>query len=181
LPTTRENKNPPIEIKDSSPSICDLNTVITGLPQTGLCKDETQQEIGRLVEICAKDTMRKNINIASFLHWIKPAVLHRQVLLLQREGDASANGYISWAWVNDETLAEYHSTPRFSLQPSEWNEGLNLIVVDFCALGSSEKIIRQLYKKTAALYKLGAQSINVCVRDATGVPVKNIKVKSNHD
>ncbi|MEJ2794650.1 toxin-activating lysine-acyltransferase [Iodobacter sp. LRB] len=84
-----------------------------------------QMYIGAVVELCGQDALRKNIDIKSFLHWIKPAVLHDQFLLLQNESDVSPSAYITWAFVDKKTLHRHSYGPRFVLHPSEWNEGTN--------------------------------------------------------
>lgn len=128
-------------------------------PLTDKFKDADQQQIGMLLELCAQIPERKKIDICSFLHWIKPAVLHNQYLTLSREGGVLPCGYFSWAWINESTLARYMTNERFILHPSEWNEGEYFVIVDFCCLGDARDFIRNLLKKKGALKNLGLDTV----------------------
>ncbi|MGL5600498.1 MAG: toxin-activating lysine-acyltransferase [Silvania sp.] len=128
-------------------------------PLTDKSRDTNQQQIGALLELCARIPDCAGIDICSFLHWVKPAVLHHQYLFLWREGDVQPYGYISWAWVNKETLRRYINDERFILHPSEWNEGDNLVIIDFCCLDNTTPCLRQLLKKRRELRKLGLNSV----------------------
>lgn len=55
-----------------------LNNQITELSYGPLSKVEVTHELGQFLEIMSKCKTRKELNLASFLHWIKPAVIHRQ-------------------------------------------------------------------------------------------------------
>lgn len=139
------------------PVISSINAAIH--PLTNKFKDTNQQQIGVLLELCARAPFRSRIDIGSFLHWVKPAVFHHQYLLLWQEGDVSPYGYISWAWVNNTTLIRYLNDERFILHPSEWNEGENFIVVDFCCLGDMRRCFRYLLEKRNALKNMGLNTV----------------------
>ena len=128
-------------------------------PLTDKFKDTNQQQIGALLELCARIPDRAGIDICSFLHWVKPAVLHHQYLFLWRERDIQPYGYTSWAWVNTETLKRYINDERFILHPSEWNEGDNLIIVDFFCLDNASFCLRRLLKKCRELKLLGLDTV----------------------
>lgn len=157
-----------------------INTCIR--PPAEKSKAHFQMHIGALLEICGQDALRKNIDIKSFLHWIKPAILHDQFLLLQNAGEVSSSAYITWAFVNKETLHRYSYGPRFILHPSEWNEGTHLIVVDFCSLTDPRRLFKKLLNKAKALHELGIESITVCTRDKSGLPIHlhQIYLKAHH-
>ncbi|CAI2161191.1 ACP:hemolysin acyltransferase (hemolysin-activating protein) [Serratia fonticola] len=131
--------------------ISSINAMIH--PLTNKFKDTNQQQIGVLLELCARIPDRAGIDVRSFLHWVKPAVLHHQYLLLLREGDVLPYGYISWAWVNEATLTRYINDERFILHPSEWNEGEHFVIMDFCCLGDASYCLRHLFKKRWELKK----------------------------
>ncbi len=139
------------------PVISSINAAIH--PLTDKFKDANQQQIALLLELCARDPFRASVDIRSFLHWVKPAVYHHQYLLLWQEGDVSPYGYISWAWVNDTTLIRYLNDGRFILHPSEWNEGENFIVVDFCCLGDAKRCLRYLLKRRDELKNIGLNAV----------------------
>jgi hemolysin-activating ACP:hemolysin acyltransferase len=75
-----------------------------------------------------------------------------------------------WAWVNDETLNRYFTETKFFLHPSEWNEGNYLIVVDFCCLFNSRKVISSLLKDSKITQ---GNRVHYCVRNEKGIPVKS--------
>ncbi|WP_164521485.1 toxin-activating lysine-acyltransferase [Iodobacter ciconiae] len=105
-----------------------ISTINAGIKSSSeKLKPYFQMYIGAMVELCSQDALRKDLDIKSFLHWIKPAVLHDQFLFLQNDGEVSPSAYITWAFVNEETLHRYSHGPRFVLHPSEWNEGTTIL------------------------------------------------------
>jgi len=141
----------------SSFNISSINALLH--PLTDKFKDTDQQQIGMLLELCAQIPARKKIDICSFLHWVKPAVLHHQYLVLSREGDILPYGYISWAWINEATFTRYSTDDRFILHPSEWNEGKVFVIIDFCCLGDAAYCLRNLLKKRRVLKQFGLNAI----------------------
>lgn len=153
----------------------EINAFICGNVQPVKYKNEVQQTIGEIVEVCARNEIRSKIDLASFLHWVKPAILHNQFIFLEREGDISPSGYVLWAWVDEDTLDRYMRTTGFSLHPSEWNEGTNLIVVDFCVHGDAGATISKLYRRIKDIRGLSFRDINICIRNNIGESVKTNK------
>ena len=151
-------------------------------PPSAKSKQHLQMYLGELLEVCSQDAIRRNIDIKSFLHWIKPAVLHDQYLQIKNEGEVNTSGYITWAFVNDKTLQRYIQGARFVLHPSEWNEGQHLIVVDFCSIGDPRRFFKKALRQAKVLTEAGVASITVCTRDKMGNPVKShhIYVKNIH-
>ncbi|WP_157236156.1 toxin-activating lysine-acyltransferase [Chitiniphilus shinanonensis] len=137
--------------------------------------------MGALLDICVQDPQRSSLDLRTFVHWLKPAVLHSQFLLLQDEGEVVPSGYVTWAWVDDATALRYQNAPRFVLHPSEWHEGLHLVVMDFCVLGDPTRFMRRLLRCTRHLARRGAASINVCIRDACGLPIRCHSIHPQHD
>ncbi|MGF1683885.1 toxin-activating lysine-acyltransferase [Photobacterium minamisatsumaniensis] len=152
-----------------------LNASFIGRGQKGKYKEEVLQELGQFLEIIAKDKDRRDINISSFLHWVKPAILHDQYWLIKNDGDLEPSGYVLWAWVSRRTLNEYFTQERFALHPMCWNEGEHLIVVDFIIADkfSSRTVIRDLYRKVRNKTGISYKSINISIRDKTGSVVKH--------
>lgn len=56
---------------------CFFNSQISDLAYGSLSKVEVNHESGQFVEVMSKCNKRRELNLASFLHWIKPAVIHR--------------------------------------------------------------------------------------------------------
>ncbi|USD61665.1 toxin-activating lysine-acyltransferase [Vibrio sp. SCSIO 43140] len=156
-------------------SVCQFNSQFSGLPYGPLTKIEVTHELGLFVEVMAKCDKRKELNLASFLHWIKPAVIHRQYKLLKLSSDVEFTGYVIWAWVDDLTLSKYMTQARFSLKPMNWNEGQNLIVVDWFSEKNTFSQLRALYKNFLSSTKIERSEVNICVRDETGNIIKTNK------
>ncbi|KGY11879.1 hypothetical protein NM22_11340 [Vibrio tubiashii] len=156
-------------------SISFYNSRITGCSYGALSKAEVTHELGQFIEIMVKSKTRQKINIASFLHWIKPAVIHRQYKFLKLSSDVGFTGYVIWAWVDDLTLSNYMTQPRFSLKPMNWNEGNNLVVVDWFVEKNRVSQLKELYKHVASSTKIRRGEINMCIRDEQGNVIKTNK------
>ncbi|EKO3570929.1 toxin-activating lysine-acyltransferase [Vibrio metschnikovii] len=152
-----------------------VNSQITGLPYGPLSKVEVTHELGQFLEIMAKCDKRRELNLASFLHWIKPAVIHRQYKFLKLSSDVGFTGYVIWAWVDDLTLSNYMTQPRFSLKPMNWNEGSNLIVVDWFVEKNRASQLKGLYKHVMFSTNISRREINICIRDSQGNIIKTNK------
>ncbi len=156
-------------------SVSFRNGQITKLPYGPLSKMEVTHELGQFIEIMSKCNMRQGLNLASFLHWIKPAVIHRQYKFLKLSGDVGFTGYVIWAWVDDSTLSNYMTQPRFSLKPMNWNEGRNLIVIDWFVEKNRASQLKELYKHVISSTKISRKEINICIRDSQGNVIKTNK------
>ncbi|MFB9217783.1 toxin-activating lysine-acyltransferase [Vibrio sinaloensis] len=151
------------------------NSQITGIEYGPLSKVEVTHEIGQFLEVMSKCVKRKKLNLASFLYWIKPAVIHRQYKFLKLSSDIGFTGYVIWAWVDDLTLSNYMTQPRFSLKPMNWNEGSNLIVVDWFVERNRKSQLKNLYKHVMTSAKISRGEINICIRDDQGNIIKTNK------
>lgn len=156
-------------------SISLVNSQISGIPYGPLSKAEVTHELGQFLEIMAKCAKRRELNLASFFHWIKPAVIHRQYKFLNSPSDIGFTGYIIWAWVDDSTLSNYMTQPRFSLKPMNWNEGSHLIVVDWFVEKNRASQLKELYKHVMSSTKINRHEINICIRDDQGHIIKTNK------
>ncbi|WP_045422383.1 toxin-activating lysine-acyltransferase [Vibrio jasicida] len=156
-------------------NISTINASLIGRPQIGKYKTEVFQELGQFVEITAKIPHRLNLNVSSFIHWIKPAILHDQYLLIKNDGDLEPSGYVLWAWVSAKTLDEFFTKERFVLHPMCWNEGEHLIIVDFAIANKSfhQSVIRSLYRKARNQADISYKTINICIRDNVGSIIKH--------
>ncbi|MGR5069400.1 MULTISPECIES: toxin-activating lysine-acyltransferase [Vibrio] len=156
-------------------SVSLANSQISGLPYGPLSKVEVTHELGQFLEVMAKCAKRRELNLASFLHWIKPAVIHRQYKFLKLSSDIGFTGYVIWAWVDDLTLSHYMTQTRFSLKPMNWNEGSNLIIVDWFVEKNRSSQLKELYKHVVSSTKISRDEINVCIRDEKGNVIKTNK------
>lgn len=89
-------------------------------------------------------TERRTFKLISIALQSMPALRLNQVCVLHNErGEPS--GYALWAFVSDEVAAEMASNPDRILHYTEWNEGLNLWIVDFVApSGNARALARKL-------------------------------------
>ncbi|WP_434558224.1 toxin-activating lysine-acyltransferase [Pseudomonas sp. Z5-35] len=63
--------------------------------------------------------------------WLEPAIDHDQIVFFfDRAG--STVGYVTWAFLAPDSELRLLNDPRFLLDVSEWNEGGNVWVIDFC-------------------------------------------------
>lgn len=140
-----------------------LNNQITELSYGPLSKVEVTHELGQFLEIMSKCKTRRELNLASFLHWIKPAVIHRQYKFFKLSSDVGYNGYVIWAWVDDATLNKYMTKPRFSLKPMNCNEGNNLIVVDWFVEKNNVSQLRGFYRFINLSTDIDRRECNICI------------------
>ncbi|WP_318460216.1 toxin-activating lysine-acyltransferase [Photobacterium leiognathi] len=156
-------------------SITSINSLFLGREQRGKLKSEILQELGQLLEIAVKNKDRSTVNIGSFIHWIKPAILHDQYLYIKNKGDLEPSGYLIWAWVDTETLYDFFDKDRFIIHPMGFNDGKNLIILDFCYLDENNNlsVIKNLYRKARNEAGVSYKNINICIRDSNGLVVSN--------
>lgn len=156
-------------------SITSINSLFLGREQRGKLKSEILQELGQLLEIAVKNKDRSTVNIGSFIHWIKPAILHDQYLYIKNKGDLEPSGYLIWAWVDTETLYDFFDKERFIIHPMGFNDGKNLIILDFCYLDENNNlsVIKKLYRKARNEAGVSYKNINICIRDSNGLVVSN--------
>lgn len=159
----------------SNLSISTKNSLFMERKQSGKTKSNILQEIGLLLEVTVKDEIHKNVNINSFLYWVKPAILHDQYILIKGKGDINPIGYVFWAWVDNNTLTEYLYDDKFVLHPMCWNDGDNLIIVDFMCTEKTYilSLIKSLYRSARNKAFISYKDINICVRDNSGSVIKN--------
>lgn len=155
--------------------VSQINSQLSKLPYGPLTKVEVTHELGQFVEVMVKCNKRKKLDLVSFLHWIKPAVLHKQYKFLKLSSDIGFTGYVLWAWVDDSTLSNYMTQPRFLLKPIHWNEGRNLIIVDWFVEKNEVSQLKELYQYFVSSTKMSRKKINICIRDHQGNIIKTNK------
>jgi cytolysin-activating lysine-acyltransferase len=80
--------------------------------------------------------------------WIEPAVLLHQIHFFT---DLSGNptGYMTWAFLTEDTARRVVHDPEVLLHISEWNEGTQLWIMDLLLL---EGNIREIKRRAFALF-----------------------------
>ncbi len=159
---------------DQELSVSNCNSLLLNRENRSKLKDEALKELGQFLKVSVKDNHRSQINISSFFHWVQPAILHDQFIFLSRDGDSDYCGYLMWAWVNDKTLNDYSLKDRFSIQPMNWNEGRNFIIVDLYLPEEvkDHAIIRNLYRRARNNAGLKVRDINFSIRDNQGIVIR---------
>jgi hemolysin-activating ACP:hemolysin acyltransferase len=85
-------------------------------------------------------TDRRLLRLGSIEAQLMPALRLRQYEVLY-DSRRVPTGYASWAFVADDVLAELRTDPDRLLRIAEWNEGVNLWLVDFVALGNRARTL----------------------------------------
>lgn len=63
--------------------------------------------------------------------WLEPAIAHNQIMFcFDRIGNPV--GYVTWAYLAPDSENRLLHDPKFLLNFSEWNEGGNTWIIDFC-------------------------------------------------
>ncbi|MBP1015407.1 toxin-activating lysine-acyltransferase [Serratia sp. JSRIV001] len=69
--------------------------------------------------------------VLSIQLWTEFAIQHKQIkFLFDTRGQPLA--YVTWAYLALDTEARMLHETKFHLHPSEWNEGDNIWILDFC-------------------------------------------------
>lgn len=71
--------------------------------------------------------------------WTREAINQNQFKILFDHLEKPL-GYITWAYLKDDTLARLINDPHFLLHSSEWNEGGRLCILDFCCQPGSARL-----------------------------------------
>jgi hemolysin-activating ACP:hemolysin acyltransferase len=89
-------------------------------------------------------TSRKSFSIASISLQVQPAIQLEQIEVCH-DWRGNPVGYATWAYVTDEVADELCRDGDRLLHFSEWNEGLNVWIIDFVAPhGHARMLARQL-------------------------------------
>jgi len=88
--------------------------------------------LGALMQILMS-TERQNFKLVSIIVQTLPAVRLNQVCV-HRNVRGEPVAYAMWAFLSEEVAAEMRADPGRILHYSEWNEGLELWIIDFVAL-----------------------------------------------
>lgn len=102
--------------------------------------------LGCVTEVLLQ-TPRSSFRLSSLKYWVQPAIDLRQIQVFYDASFAPV-GFVTWAYVGDELLEQLQSTDVLALHLSEWNEGLNLWIVDFVALNGHAFSIGRWMRKS---------------------------------
>ena len=78
--------------------------------------------LGLAVDAMAKSDEYCQYPIACVTMWIEPAIRHEQIHFF-RDASGEICGYMTWAWLAEDTERRLLHDPNVLLHISEWNEG----------------------------------------------------------
>ena len=88
--------------------------------------------------------------VACIALWLEPAIRHNQVHIFRNESGLPI-GYMTWAWLAQDTERRFLNDPNVLLHISEWNEGERLWVLDFVLIsGNLKKCLNEAAQLFAA-------------------------------
>ena len=87
-------------------------------------------ELGMAVEAMGRSDEYCQYPIGCVTLWIEPAVRHEQIYFF-RDAAGQVCGYMTWAWLAEDTERRVLYDPNVLLHISEWNEGERLWILDF--------------------------------------------------
>jgi len=119
----------------------------TGSPRKPvLPTGEAAQVLGQIVALLSQSAAHRHVFLSDLEWLLMPPLALRQFSVF-RHNDVPV-GYVSWAFLSDETEARLKSGTRPRLQPGEWKGGDNLWIVDIVApLGGADKMLAELKEK----------------------------------
>lgn len=103
-------------------------------------------DLGAICSVMMRSPIYCQYPMACVAEWIRPAVLLDQYRLLN---DASGNivGYMTWAFLAEDTERRLIGDPSVLLHLSEWNEGDRLWILDFVVLNQDVRRFVRMAKK----------------------------------
>lgn len=96
-------------------------------------------QFGSIMQVLL-NTGRKTFKLISIALQTMPALRVNQLRVI-RNTRGEPMGYAIWAFLSDEVAAEMVANPDRLLHYSEWNEGLNLWIIDFVALPGFARVL----------------------------------------
>ncbi len=123
--------------------------------------------LGSAVWLFSHSKLHRNLAMHGIHRWILPLLKHKQFLLY--EVDEKPRGFITWAYLNEETETAYVESVR-TLAPEMWKSGQSLWMIDFVApFGDGMAILSDLRKNVFPDKKgkyirarFGTQNTRVC-------------------
>lgn len=96
-------------------------------------EDQFHAKIGAAVNLMSRSAAYCGYPIACVSEWIKPAVLLDQIQFF-RNPQGPIVGYMTWAYLAEDTEQRLIYDPNVRFHMSEWNEGNRLWIMDFVVL-----------------------------------------------
>jgi cytolysin-activating lysine-acyltransferase len=113
-----------------------------------MSSDDYHRRMGMVAATMTRSSEYCQYPIACLAVWIEPAVLLDQIHFFRDRGD-NVVGYMTWAFLAEDTEQRLLHDPEVIFHLSEWNEGDRLWIMDFVLLGGR---LRALLKEAARLF-----------------------------
>lgn len=110
------------------------------------------EALGAVTSVMARSPTYCQYPIACIAEWLRPPLLLRQYALFY---DASTNlvGYMTWAFLAEDTEQRLIGDSSALLHLSEWNEGDRLWIMDFVVLNGDVRKFIQLGKNRLSQFE----------------------------
>jgi cytolysin-activating lysine-acyltransferase len=105
-------------------------------------------KIGIVASVMGASRKYRTYPVACIALWLEPAIRHEQIYFFHNESGIPI-GYMTWAWLAQDTEQRLISDPDVLLHISEWNEGDRLWVLDFVLIGGG---IRACLREASRLF-----------------------------
>ncbi len=106
-------------------------------------------KVGIVASLMGASTRYCTYPVACIALWLEPAIRHDQVHIFRNES-GTPTGYITWAWLAEDTERRLVNDPEVLLHISEWNEGNRLWILDFVLISGN---VRSCIEEAAHLFK----------------------------
>lgn len=111
-----------------------------GANGAGVATGEYERALGQAIRLLT-GTPRCRLSLASVYAFLEPAVALRQIVFA-RSPCGRADGYMTWAFLSERSLAAYRDDPQRLMPLPEWNEGTSLTIIDLVARpGMARRVI----------------------------------------
>lgn len=133
--------------------------------QQGKSKFSQYESLGFAVSCMLMNKNYSLYHIKTLQLWTQEAINQNQFKILFDHLD-NPLGYITWAYLRDETLGRFINDPQFLLHNSEWDEGGTLCILDFAASQAARIYVWNTLKQftqsqnVARLYGVPAERAN---------------------
>lgn len=94
--------------------------------------------LGAICSVMMRSPLYCQYPVACIAEWIRPAVLLEQYCLW-RDAGSNVVGYMTWAFLAEDTESRLIRDSSVLLHLSEWNEGDHLWIMDFVVLNQDVK------------------------------------------
>lgn len=118
--------------------------------QYGKINFNLYENIGFAISCMLMNSNYSLYHVKTLQLWTIEAIRHEQFKILFDYLDKPI-GYITWAYFSYETLERFVNNKKFFPHSSEWNEGGNLCILDFCCCPGTGKICIDYLKNTSPI------------------------------